>query len=161
MAVLLTQYIQNTFLWILFKKILIAKLCIWGDPYPKSWINQDIRVSPAADTCFLPSSRGSGLEQQAALWLQPRIWRKGNFFSEKQCMARENIQISTLSTRSLLLGVKKAGPCSAATHTASKSRSEPEHNEIKQKLESSMTDRTLSLENNTAITKIINAHRFA
>lgn len=132
MAVVLRQYIQNTFLWILLTKLLIAKLCIWGDPYPKSWINQDIRVGPTADTCFLPSSSGSRLEQQAALWLQPRIWRRGNFFSEKQCMEKENIQISTLSTTSLLLGVKRAGLCSAATHTASKSRSQPEHNEIKQ-----------------------------
>lgn len=67
-------------------KILNAKFCIWGDPYPKSWINEDICVSPAADTCFLPSSCWSGLEQQAALWLQPRIWRRGNFLPEKQCI---------------------------------------------------------------------------
>lgn len=160
MAILLTQYIQNTFIWILWTKILTAKLCIWGDPYPKSWINQDIRVSPAADTCFLPSSHGSGLEQQAALWLQPGIWRRGDFFSEKQCMAKENIQISALSRTSLLLGVRRAGLCPAATHTASKSRSVLEHDEIKWTWEQHGRQ-TLRLENNITTTKITNEHWFA
>lgn len=127
-TLLQAQYIQNT---ILLTKNLIAKLGMWGDPYPKSWINQDVRVSPAADTCLLASSRGSGLEQQAALWLQPRIWRRCNCFSEKQGMTKENTQISTLSTTSLLLGVKRPGLRLAAPHTARKSKSQRERNEIK------------------------------
>lgn len=62
-------------------------------------------------------SRGSG--GGATVFLKSRVWQ------------RKNTQISTLSTTSLLLGVKRPGLRLAAPHTARKSKSQRECNEIK------------------------------
>lgn len=108
MAVLLKQYIQNTFLCILLTKFWMWSFFIWGDLTRSPESTRIYVLVLLLTRAFCPPLVGVGWSSKQLSGCSRGSGGGVAFFLKSSvCTAQENIQIWTLSTTILLLRVKK------------------------------------------------------